>query len=91
MRYTIHCKVRILKRVKYRPSPYRWQALIFDCCNRQREKEELLKSWKPGPNHMIRGAKTRLTTAMSLIRIFMEGPEVSFKGSPTVSPITEAA
>ena len=27
---------------------------------------------------------------VSLIRIFMEGPEVSLKGSPTVSPVTEA-
>jgi hypothetical protein len=39
---------------------------------------------------MIKGAKTRLTTAISLIRIFMEGPAVSFKGSPTVSPMIEA-
>ncbi|MFS7981943.1 hypothetical protein Hanom_Chr10g00956981 [Helianthus anomalus] len=27
---------------------------------------------------------------MSLIRMFSDGPEVSFKGSPTVSPITAA-
>ena len=28
---------------------------------------------------------------MTLIKIFMEGPEVSLKGSPTVSPTTTAA
>lgn len=36
------------------------------------------------------GAKTRDSTAMSLIKMFSDGPEVSFKGSPTVSPITAA-
>ena len=36
------------------------------------------------------GAMTRLTIAMTFIRIFMEGPEVSFNGSPTVSPTTAA-
>ena len=29
--------------------------------------------------------------AMSLIKMFREGPDVSFKGSPTVSPMTAAA
>lgn len=33
---------------------------------------------------------TKLIIAMSLIRIFNDGPEVSFKGSPIVSPITAA-
>ena len=37
-----------------------------------------------------KGAITRLTIAMTLIKIFMEGPEVSLKGSPTVSPTTAA-
>jgi hypothetical protein len=32
----------------------------------------------------------RATTDMSLINIFSEGPEVSLKGSPTVSPTTAA-
>ena len=36
------------------------------------------------------GANTRLRMAESLIRIFSDGPEVSFKGSPTVSPTTAA-
>ena len=38
-----------------------------------------------------RGANTTATMVMSLIRMLMEGPEVSLKGSPTVSPITAAA
>ena len=29
--------------------------------------------------------------AMTLIKIFMDGPDVSLKGSPTVSPTTAAA
>src|SRR5660397_299043 len=37
------------------------------------------------------GAKTSATTLISLIRIFMDGPEVSLNGSPTVSPTTAAA
>ena len=35
-------------------------------------------------------AKTRATTVISLMRMLMEGPEVSLKGSPTVSPTTAA-
>ena len=35
-------------------------------------------------------ANTRDTTVISLIRMLMEGPEVSLKGSPTVSPTTAA-
>ena len=38
-----------------------------------------------------KGAITRLTIAITLIKIFMEGPDVSLKGSPTVSPTTAAA
>lgn len=44
----------------------------------------------PSPRVAKKGAKTRDSTAISLIKIFNEGPEVSFKGSPTVSPITAA-
>ena len=36
------------------------------------------------------GALTKETTATSLIRMFIVGPEVSLKGSPTVSPTTAA-
>ena len=36
------------------------------------------------------GAMTSETIDISLIRMFIEGPEVSLKGSPTVSPVTEA-
>ena len=35
-------------------------------------------------------ANTMDTMDVSLIRILMDGPEVSLKGSPTVSPITAA-
>jgi len=34
--------------------------------------------------------KTRDVIAINLIRIFIDGPLVSFNGSPTVSPITAA-
>jgi hypothetical protein len=34
--------------------------------------------------------KIKETIAESLIRIFNEGPDVSFNGSPTVSPTTAA-
>lgn len=37
-----------------------------------------------------KGANTRDSTAISLMRMFNDGPEVSFKGSPIVSPITAA-
>jgi len=37
-----------------------------------------------------KGAKTKDKMADNLMRMFKEGPEVSFKGSPTVSPITAA-
>jgi|GEM_PF-4163875 len=36
------------------------------------------------------GAITKLTIAMTLIKIFIDGPEVSLNGSPTVSPTTTA-
>ena len=36
------------------------------------------------------GAKTNDSTAISLIRMFREGAEVSLSGSPIVSPITAA-
>jgi len=37
-----------------------------------------------------KGANTRDSTAISLIRMFNDGPDVSLRGSPTVSPITAA-
>lgn len=36
------------------------------------------------------GAITSATIDISLIRMFIEGPEVSLNGSPTVSPVTDA-
>src|SRR6266542_564457 len=43
-----------------------------------------------GPAYLNSGARTSATTDISLIRMFMEGPEVSLNGSPTVSPTTAA-
>lgn len=37
-----------------------------------------------------KGANTSDSTAMSLIRMLSDGPDVSFSGSPIVSPITAA-
>jgi len=36
------------------------------------------------------GAITKLTIAITLIKMFIAGPEVSLNGSPTVSPTTVA-
>merc|ERR1712156_1067924 len=38
---------------------------------------------------LIFAPKTRLMMAVSFITMFKAGPEVSFNGSPTVSPVTE--
>jgi hypothetical protein len=35
-------------------------------------------------------AKTKDMIAINLIRMFTDGPEVSLRGSPTVSPTTAA-
>ena len=35
------------------------------------------------------GAITNDTIDINLIKMFMDGPDVSLKGSPTVSPVTE--
>mmetsp|Transcript_17220 Transcript_17220/g.32717 ORF Transcript_17220/g.32717 Transcript_17220/m.32717 type:complete len:304 (+) Transcript_17220:690-1601(+) len=42
------------------------------------------------PFLVMRGAMTSETTLMSLMRMLREGPDVSLKGSPTVSPTTTA-
>ena len=40
--------------------------------------------------YLKKGASTNEITAISFIKILIEGPTVSFSGSPTVSPITVA-
>ena len=45
---------------------------------------------RPRRSQVRSGAITRLTMAITLIRMFIEGPDVSLKGSPTVSPTTTA-
>lgn len=47
-----------------------------------------VKGYCPIPK--IYGAITSETIDISLIRMFIDGPEVSLKGSPTVSPVTDA-
>lgn len=37
-----------------------------------------------------KGAKTSDSTAISLMRMLRDGPDVSLRGSPMVSPITAA-
>ena len=46
--------------------------------------------WRVRRSQVSSGAITRLTMAITLIRMFIEGPEVSLNGSPTVSPTTTA-
>ena len=36
------------------------------------------------------GANTKATTVINLIKMLIDGPDVSLKGSPTVSPTTAA-
>ena len=42
------------------------------------------------PYQVIRGAMSRETTAITLMRMATPGPDVSLNGSPTVSPTTAA-
>ena len=53
-------------------------------------REKWTKANRDIQRRAIRGASTKATMDMSLMRIFMEGPEVSLNGSPTVSPTTAA-
>lgn len=50
--------------------------------------QKILKSRPPWVAK--KGANTSDSTAMSLMRMFRDGPDVSFSGSPMVSPITAA-
>ena len=52
--------------------------------------EEQLSIPVSPPLTAIYGAITNDTIDINLIRMFIEGPEVSLNGSPTVSPVTEA-
>ena len=47
-------------------------------------------SYSNPPIAINNGANTSDTTVISLIRILMDGPDVSLNGSPTVSPTTAA-
>jgi hypothetical protein len=50
---------------------------------------QLAETMRP-PFSAINVPKTRLVIAESFITMLIEGPLVSFNGSPTVSPITAA-
>jgi hypothetical protein len=43
--------------------------------------------WEPFPNI----GNTKPIKQVNFIKIFIDGPEVSLNGSPTVSPVTHAA
>ena len=47
-------------------------------------------SYNNPPIDRNNGANTNDTTVISLIRMLIEGPDVSLNGSPTVSPTTAA-
>ena len=50
----------------------------------------LQKYYRSPPIERNSGANTSDTTVISLIRMLMDGPDVSLNGSPTVSPTTAA-
>jgi len=50
----------------------------------------MTRAYSMPPIIMKIGANTRDTIVISLIRILMDGPDVSLNGSPTVSPTTAA-
>src|SRR5690606_31981360 len=56
-----------------------------------RHLEEGRASKRPRTDQAMMGAMTSATMLISLMRMLSAGPEVSLKGSPTVSPMTAAA
>lgn len=50
----------------------------------------LQRYYRSPPIERNSGANTSDTTVISLIRMLMDGPDVSLNGSPTVSPTTAA-
>ena len=76
--------------------------MVLWCCRYGTRREsigtlELLRAIKRAVrlfcvhSSIIAAVQSRLTIAMTLIRMFISGPEVSLNGSPTVSPTTAAA
>ena len=56
------------------------------------KKEKIYRYAKSKPPYFKnKGTNTKLTTAVSFNKMFNPGPDVSFNGSPTVSPMTAAA
>ncbi len=49
-----------------------------------------LRNGNYAPMPAMYGAMTSETMDISLMRMFIDGPDVSLNGSPTVSPVTEA-
>jgi hypothetical protein len=61
------------------------------------QQSETVPTNSPSPKRQVKyavltknDAKTKDKIAINLIKIFKDGPEVSFNGSPTVSPTTAA-
>ena len=81
--------VRIFGRFRTTSTIIMPKSPIFVSAQRTRlprkEKRGIMVGYKA-----MSGAMTRDTTDISFIRIFSEGPDVSLKGSPTVSPTTAA-
>jgi len=66
----------------------RWDWWDHFFCLSGSHSQNILKS-RP-PCVAKNGAKTSDSTAISLMRMLSDGPDVSFNGSPMVSPITAA-
>ena len=69
-----------------RPAPCRGNAPVAGPMPRGEPGGAVLRP----TSQLSSGASTRLTMAITLIRMFIEGPDVSLNGSPTVSPTTVA-
>lgn len=81
-RYTIIiCIFWCVKQYFYKKDvPFRYVYLIY----------ELNLNYSNPPIDKNNGANTTETMVINLIRMLMDGPEVSLNGSPTVSPTTAA-
>lgn len=69
---------------------FRRNCDLYKCQSLLRLLHSLFRSYKIPPTDKNNGANTSDTIVINLIRILMDGPDVSLKGSPTVSPTTAA-
>lgn len=89
---TLHYMLRYKKRNKKERNMFRssLEALIAPFITQNIYSNYFIKFITIPPNSAITGPNTSETTVISLINMFIEGPEVSLNGSPTVSPTTAA-